>query len=333
MQAQESFSILLVDDDSTVIRILSRILRDYAPLRFATSGRIALKLARESVPDLVLLDVDMPEISGFEVCKQFKSDPALSQVPIIFITSHESTQLETLGLQLGAVDFISKPPHASLVLARVCTYQRLKMLSDTLRGGVKMDFLTGAVTRRQLENALTQEWLRVQRSAAPLAVLVADIDGFTAYNAEFGEDKGDDCLRGVADALRSAAHRPTDLLARYAGGKFALLLPETDAQGAITVAQRAIDAVDALQIVHAASTGSRHLTLSVGAGCRGTSPTTIGNANADCSAETPLMGAVADDLIANAEHALCSAKSAGGHQARLVDLAAFGDQRAASSPN
>jgi CheY-like chemotaxis protein len=133
MQAQERFSILLVDDDSMVVRILSHILSDFAPLRFATSGRVALKLAREAVPDLVLLDVDMPELSGFEVCKAFKRDAALAQVPIIFITSHESPQLQTMGLQLGAVDFISKPPHAPLVLARVRTFQRLKMLSAAAR--------------------------------------------------------------------------------------------------------------------------------------------------------------------------------------------------------
>jgi CheY-like chemotaxis protein len=133
VQAQERFSILLVDDDSMVVRILSHILSDFAPLRFATSGRVALKLAREAVPDLVLLDVDMPELSGFEVCKAFKRDAALAQVPIIFITSHESPQLQTMGLQLGAVDFISKPPHAPLVLARVRTFQRLKMLSAAAR--------------------------------------------------------------------------------------------------------------------------------------------------------------------------------------------------------
>src|ERR1700719_4640406 len=172
MKAQEKFSILLVDDDSMVVRILSRILADFAPLRFATSGRAALKLARDSTPDLVLLDVDMPVLSGFEVCKAFKSDPARAE-----------------------------------------------------------------------------EWLRAQRSAAPLALLLADIEGFTAYNAEFGEEKGDDCLKSVAEILRSAGHRPTDVLGRYAGGKFALLLPETGAQGASVVAQRAIDAVEALRIV------------------------------------------------------------------------------------
>jgi diguanylate cyclase (GGDEF)-like protein len=311
MQAQEQFSILLVDDDSMAVRILSRILSDFAPLRFATSGRAALKLARDSAPDLVLLDVDMPVLSGFEVCKAFKSDPALAEVPIIFITSHESAQLEAKGLELGAADFISKPPHAPLVLARVRTYQRLKMLSDTVRSAVKMDFLTGALTRRELEKALTQEWFRAQRSAAPLALLLADIEGFTAYNAEFGEEKGDDCLKSVADSLRSAAHRPTDVLGRYAGGKFALLLPETDAQGASTVAQRAIDAVSDLQILHTALMGRGRVTLSVGVGCRDSSCLSTWNAAA---------GAVPNDLIAAAEQALRSARSAGDHQARVVDI-------------
>jgi diguanylate cyclase (GGDEF)-like protein len=316
MQVQEKFSILLVDDDSMVVRILSRILSDFAPLRFATSGRAALRLARECAPDLVLLDVDMPELSGFEVCKTFKSDPALAEVPIIFITSHESAQLEAKGLELGAADFISKPPHAPLVLARVRTYQRLKTLSDTMRGAVKMDFLTGAVTRRQLEKALTQEWLRAQRSAAPLALLLADIEGFTAYNAEFGEERGDACLKLVADALRTAAHRPIDVLGRYAGGKFALLLPQTDARGTSIVAQRAIDAVDDMQTLHAALMGRGHATLCVGSGCRDSSRSSTWNAAA---------GAVPNDLIAAAEQALKSARSAGGHQARIVDIADLGN--------
>jgi diguanylate cyclase (GGDEF)-like protein len=323
VQTHEKFSILLVDDDRTVVRVLSHILGDFEPLRFATSGRLALKLARESVPDLVMLDVDMPELSGFEVCKEFKKDPTLAQVPIIFITSHESAELETTGLQLGAVDFISKPPHASLVLARVRTYQRLKTLSDTLRSVVKMDFLTGALTRRQLDKALTQEWLRVQRSGAPLAVLLADIDDFTAYNAEFGEEKGDDCLRRIAGALRLAAHRPADLLGRYAGGRFALLLPETEAHGANTVAQRAIESVDALQIVHAASTGRGHITLSVGGGCRKATRYRAQAAEA----------AVPDDLIMAAERALDIAKSGSGHRASQIDISALAEPLAAASAN
>lgn len=311
MQAKENFSILLVDDDLMVIRILNSILGEFAPLRFATSGQAALKLARESTPDLVLLDVDMPEYSGFEVCKAFKSDPALAEVPIIFITSHESAQLEAKGLELGAADFIGKPPHAALVLARVKTYQRLKTLSETVRSAVKMDFLTGAVTRRQMEKALTQEWLRVQRSAAPLAFLLADIEGFSAYNAEFGDEQGDACLKSIADALRSAARRPTDLLGRYAGGRFALLLPNTDGKGASRVAQRAIEAVHALQILHCSQDRGR-VALLIGAGCRDLSRST---------AWTATLSAIPSDLIAAAERALICAKSAGDREPKVFDVA------------
>jgi diguanylate cyclase (GGDEF)-like protein len=297
---------------------------DFSPLRFASSGRAALKLARESTPDLVLLDVDMPEFSGFEVCKAFKSDPALAEVPIIFITSHESAQLEAKGIELGAADFISKPPHGPLVLARVRTYQRLKTLSETVRSAVKMDFLTGATTRRQLEKALTQEWLRAQRSTAPLAFLIADIEGFTAYNAEFGEEKGDACLKSVADVLRAAAQRPTDLLGRYAGGKFAVLLPNTDARGASTVAQRAIDAVNDLQILHSASRGQARVTLSVGCGCRD---------HARSTAWKDATGAVPNDLISAAEKALRGARRAGDGQARVIDIADLISPQVASSQN
>jgi diguanylate cyclase (GGDEF)-like protein len=312
VQAKEKFSILLVDDDPTVIRILSRILNEYTPLRFATSGQVALKLARETVPDLVMLDVEIPDFTGFEICKAFKSDPKLTSVPIIFMTSHESPQLETVGLQLGGADFISKPPHASLVLARVRTYQQLKALSDTVRSAVTMDFLTGTMTRRQMEKTLTQEWLRSQRSHAPLSLLLADIDGFTALNGEFGEETGDACLRSVADALRSVAQRPSDLVARHGGGKFALLLPETNNEGALNIAGRTLKAIDDLPMLDAAT--ERRITLSVGG---------VTNVAATGFSQGPLACGVPGDLIAAAEHGVQCAKTKGGHRAEFVDIADF----------
>jgi diguanylate cyclase (GGDEF)-like protein len=311
MQAKEKFSILLVDDDPMMIRILSRILCDFAPLRFATSGRVALKLARESVPDLVLLDVEMPEFTGFDICKAFKSDPVLAAAPIIFITSHESPQLEAIGLQLGAADFISKPPHAPLVLARVRTYQQLKMLSDTVRSAVTMDFLTGTLTRRQIEKTLTQEWLRAQRSASPLSLLLVDIDDFTDFNSRFGEQTGDDCLHAVAEALREVAQRPADAVARFGGDQFALLLPETDAPGAASIAQRAIDAVDRI--------ADHRVTVTVG----------VGSYDWFQPAGAP-AAVVPADLIAAAEQALNSATMAGGHQARSVQIGDRAGHEAAS---
>jgi diguanylate cyclase (GGDEF)-like protein len=318
MQAPDKFSILLVDDDSMVIRILSHILSDFAPLRFATSGRTALKLARESIPDLVLLDVDMPDLSGFDVCKAFKSEPPLAEVPIIFITGHESKQIEAKGLQLGAVDFISKPPHAPLVLARVRAYQRLKVnaetISTTLRNAVTLDFLTGTATRRQLEKVLAQEWLRAQRTTAPLALLLVDIHDFTAYNAEWGDDAGDSCLKALADVLRSVVKRPTDLVGRWAGGQFVILLPETGADGVSTVAQRILVAAADLPLAHAAPPGRRRLTLSVGGSYR----ESLRSSTRD---RTPSSEQPPNDLIQAAERALHRAAAAGGSSYRLIDIA------------
>jgi diguanylate cyclase (GGDEF)-like protein len=310
----QKFSILLVDDDPMVVRVLNSMLGDFAPIRFATSGRAALKLARMAVPDLVLLDIEMPEFSGFEVCKAFKSDPQLKDVPIIFITGHESQQLETVGIGLGAADFISKPPNAALVLARVRTYQRLKILSDTMRSAVTMDFVTGAVTRRQLEKALTQEWLRVRRTAQPMALLLLDIDHFGAYNADLGEELGDACLKSVADAVRSVTHRPTDLLGRWDGGKFGLLLPGTPARGARTLADRCIVAVDGLHM-------DRPITLSVGGCCVDAAEppprAEPGAGEPDASASQDGMPA---SVMSAAAQALDRARAAGGHQARFVDV-------------
>jgi diguanylate cyclase (GGDEF)-like protein len=321
MPAPDPFSILLVDDDALVIRMLGRMLSEFAPLRFATSGLAALKLALESPPDLVLMDVDMPQWSGFEVCTAFKANPALVQVPIILISSYDSPQLEAIGMQLGAADFITKPPHAALVVARVRTFRRLKTLSATLQGSVKMDALTGAATRQQLENTLTHEWLRAQRSLAPLTLLLADIDGFGAYNAQFGETRGNACLHRVADALRSVVRQPTDLLGRYAGGQFALLLPETGTPGAGMVARRAIGAVDALSLRHAAGMQREHLTLSVGGGCCHGGASTLVSPGERGAVRRAIAVGTPDDLIVAAEHALRSARLAGGHQDCYVDVA------------
>jgi len=309
-QEAEPFSILLVDDDATVVRLMGLMLANFAPLRFATSGHAALKRAVESIPDLVLLDVEMPDLNGFEVCKALKSTPALAHVPVIFVTSHSSVQLQSKGLELGAADFIEKPIHAPLLMARVRTYQRLKKLSDTMRGAVRMDFLTGAVTRREFEKALTQEWLRATRSGAPLSLLIADIDGFGAYNAQFGEKQADDCLRQVADALRSAARRPADLVGRYAGGQFGILLPETGVSGARTVAQRAMEAVEAKQLRHAVSCARSRVTLFVGGSYR----------DSAAGGVSELATRVPDDLRVAAEAARNLARAAADDEARFVDV-------------
>jgi diguanylate cyclase (GGDEF)-like protein len=200
------------------------------------------------------------------------------------------------------------------VLARVRTYQQLKTLSDTVRSAVTMDFLTGTMTRRQMEKTLTQEWLRAQRSHAPLSLLVVDIDGFTQLNADLGEEKGDACLQAVAEALRGVVQRPSDVLARHGGGKFSLLLPQTGGSGAASIAERALQAVDELQIAYPGSSSGR-VTVSMG-GVVHESP---------AYHEQPTNGGVPGDLIVAAEHAARRAQSAGGHRAEIIDLSGFSE--------
>ena len=249
-------------------------------------------------------------------------------MPIIFITGHESAQLEAKGLELGATDFLRKPAHAPLVLARVRSYQRLKAMSDSLsdtrRDAITMDFLTGTLNRRQLEKVLLQECLRCQRTAAPLALLIIDIENFTSLNAQQGESQGDECLKSVAEVLRKVAHRPTDVLGRYAGGRFALVLPETNLLGARTIAQRAINAVDSLRLP--GQSAALQITISVGAGVCEPS-----RSEKFAERDTANLGGVGEPtfnaLVTAAEQALQMAAGAGGHSLRCV-----GSDRRAVSP-
>ena len=322
MTAGEHYSILIVDDDPIVVRVVANMLGEFSPLRFATSGMDALKLARRAVPDLVVLDVEMPGLGGFEVCKAFKADPLLAAVPIIFLTSHQSMELESAGLRLGAVDFITKPPHAALVLARVRAQMEVKRFSDTLRGSMVMDFLTGTSNRLQFEKILHREWERSGRSGDTLCLLLMEMDGFAGYCAEHAEEDSNGVLREVANALRSAISRPADLLARYANGTFAGLLPQTDSHGAAVVARRALQAVDQLRIFLTTPDSAVPLTLSVGVASCGTlshvSPADS-DRGLDVAARHPSAG-TKEVLIAAAEQALAATRAAGGHGSSTVEV-------------
>ena len=236
-------NILLVDDDPTTIQLLGRMLADVGNLRFATSGKDALRLAHESAPDLVLLDAEMPGMSGFQILEALKADPALADVPVIFITSHNEPAFELSGFEQGAADFIAKPVSAPLVVARVKTQLRVKRIADELRRIATIDGLTGVANRRGFDDALQHEWRRARRSGDPLALLMIDVDHFKSFNDRYGHPAGDVCLRAVALALVRCSLRPADLVARYGGEEFVVLLPDTpvaEGQVILTRLQRAL---------------------------------------------------------------------------------------------
>lgn len=317
--------ILLVDDDPTVIAALASILRDLGELRFATSAADALRIAHSAPPDLVLLDIEMPGMGGFELCTAMKETPLLADVPIIFITSHDSPEQEVTGLTLGAVDFIAKPPRPPLVVARVRTQLRMKKMQDKLRLGAHMDALTGIPNRRLFDDTLLREWQRARHLGTPLSLLLIDLDLFKAYNDRYGHVAGDHCLRTVANVMRGVIHRPSDMLARMGGEEFALLLPATHATGAQRVAQYLIDAMDALNLAHAGSTVSDHVTLSIGVSTydqEAREPMSLPReAESGDDALRIELGPI--DLVAAADQALYAAKHAGRRTARFLALDAF----------
>jgi diguanylate cyclase (GGDEF)-like protein len=264
--------LLVVDDQPINIRALYEVFAADHQILMATGGDQAIALCLSQQPDLVLLDVMMPGLDGFEVCRRLKADPATRGIPVIFVTAQTDVVAETIGLDAGAVDFIAKPINPQIVRARVRTHLTLKAQADLLRQWAYIDGLTGVHNRRHFDERLACEWARVARNATPLSVLMIDVDRFKHYNDRNGHQAGDDCLRRVAATLRDGLRRPADLLARYGGEEFACLLPETDRAGALTVARALEQAVRDAGLVHPDSDVARVVTVSVGAATGGPPP-------------------------------------------------------------
>jgi diguanylate cyclase (GGDEF)-like protein len=314
-------SILLVDDDPGAIQLMGRILADVGKLRFATNGRDALRLAHDSAPDLILLDAEMPGMSGFELLKMLKAQASLADVPVIFITSHNEAGFEVSALDMGAADFIAKPLKSSRVLARVRTQLRVKQMADELRRTATTDALTGVANRRQFDELLEREWLRARRSGDPVSLLMIDVDHFKLYNDLYGHPKGDVCLKHVTQALVGACKRPADLVARYGGEEFMILLPQTPRHGAERMAQQVLDAVAGFGIFHEDSQTTHYVSVSVGISCFDDASACWENLSAEQRARDDSHTLRASDLVQAADKALYSAKQAGRGRARLRDIA------------
>ena len=186
--------LLVVDDQPANIQALYQTFAADHQVLMATSGAQALALCASQQPDLVLLDVVMPGMDGFEVCRRMRADEALRDIPVIFVTAHNDEAAETLGLELGAVDFISKPINPKIVRARVKTHLTLKAQSDLLRQWVYLDGLTGVHNRRYFEERLATEWARAVRNRTDLSAVLIDVDFFKRYNDHYGHQAGDECL-------------------------------------------------------------------------------------------------------------------------------------------
>lgn len=265
MTVFERATILIVDDEPINIEVLAAILESDYEVVFATDGARAIELAENVRPDLILLDVVMPGMDGYEVCTRLKSNKATAGIPVIFATALGDREAETRGLELGAVDYVTKPINPPTVRMRIRNQVELKRARDELFRLASTDSLTGLANRQHFDDRLETECRRQQRSQSELSAIFLDIDHFKAFNDAYGHPAGDGCLRQIGAALAGAMRRTADLAARYGGEEFTCILPETTEFGARVVAEQIAAGIARLAIPHANSLVAPHVTASIGA--------------------------------------------------------------------
>lgn len=296
--------ILIVDDSNENIVLLDSMLKDDYEVLFATSGQRALEVAQESEPDIILLDIIMPEMDGYEVIENLKDNTQTQNIPVIFLTAKTSKEDLLKGFQLGSVDYIAKPFFEEEIKARLKTHLDNRQLIKQLESANKKleqislsDPLTGIANRRYFDQFLEQMFSITQRERKPLSLLIIDVDYFKKYNDCYGHFAGDQCLQTIAETLDNFANRGGDLASRYGGEEFAMILSDTSSENAEQFASNCRMAVEALQIPHSASDISEYITISIGI-------TTLEGK----------IGETIEQILQDADKALYQAKSGGRNQ-------------------
>jgi diguanylate cyclase (GGDEF)-like protein len=267
--------ILLVDDDLVVRAKVSESLeQDGFEVILAKNGNDGIAAYQQHRPDLILVDAVMPILDGFEFCEQLKN---LGErlTPILMITSLDDNDSVDRAFASGATDYITKPINLPVLCQRVRNLVRqshliknqlteLQQANQDLKLLANLDSLTKLSNRRGFDDYIHKEWDRMKRIKAPLSLIMCDVDFFKNYNDRYLHPNGDKCLVKVAMSMRSTVRRSGDLVARYGGEEFAIVLPNTDALGAVSVGENVRSAIKGLQITHEASAVCPYVTVSVG---------------------------------------------------------------------
>lgn len=287
--------VLIVDDVPANVQVLASCLKDKYHIKVATDGSRCLELiADKPVPDLILLDIEMPGMDGYEVCRQLKQNAETKNIPVIFVTANDQEEDEEKGLQLGAVDYITKPIRPSIVAARVNTHITLKLQYDKLTAMAIYDQLTGLYNRYYLFIGANNKLAKARRHHLAVSLIMMDIDHFKHVNDQYGHPQGDIVLQAVSKIIVQHS-REEDIAARFGGEEFIIILDHCDAESAQAKAEKY------RSLIEAAKPEQIEVTSSFG----------VAQMNYD--------GETVDSLIKRADQALYQAKENGRNQVVLAE--------------
>ena len=256
--------ILIVDDEFINIEILDAGLSDKYQILRCDSGPNTMMIAQTEQPDIILLDIGMPEMNGYQVCHALKGNDLTRHIPVIFSSSLDTVEDEILGLEFGASDYITKPFNMQLLQLRVQNLLLLKQKTDLLEKLANLDGLTNIPNRRHFDTVFEAEWQRAKRRKRSISVCLLDVDSFKQFNDHYGHVAGDKCLIDIANELADSCRRGGDVVARYGGEEFVVLLPEGDSADARAYAEHLCKKICSLEIKHAYSTSADFITVSIG---------------------------------------------------------------------
>ncbi|WP_455209058.1 diguanylate cyclase [Kaarinaea lacus] len=317
--------VLLVDDQMMVAEGIRRMLDAEKDIDFhyCSDPSRAVQMAEALKPTVILQDLIMPNIDGYTLVKHYRGDNVTSNIPVIVLSTKEDPHDKSIAFENGANDYLVKLPDKIELIARIRAHTKayltqlerdeafrklgelqkeLQRSNAELQKLTCMDGLTCIANRRRFDDFIRKECLRSARDETTISLILIDIDYFKLYNDNYGHLKGDECLQQVASTLQKAVQRPADLVARYGGEEFAVVLPSTDAVGAIKIADSLRHAVEALELPHAYSPLTNIITISMGIACK------VANEKTSPA-----------DLIEMADEALYEAKNAGRNQSKVYN--------------
>ncbi|RYY04291.1 MAG: diguanylate cyclase [Gammaproteobacteria bacterium] len=304
--------ILLVEDSATLRYAMRNYIIEagHTPL-ITQSGEEALQMLETTPVDMIIMDVEMPGLNGFETTRLIREWLGGHWIPIIFVTGRNEDESYREGIEAGGDDYLIKPVSAMIIKAKIRAMERITEMRDQLHqlnaeleALSQLDSLTQTYNRRTFNEMAQQQWLLASRQQNPISVLMIDVDHFKLYNDHYGHPAGDSCLKKITQAIRDCLNRPFDILGRYGGEEFIVLLPDADSLGALRVAESINATLENALLRHEVSPTHKYVTVSIGgASCVQTGSYSL------------------QDLIKRADRALYKAKHSGRNRSLVDDIA------------